>query len=310
MRPPGPKTTIMQEHALLTEQEIAQFIRSHGLPPAFRGLISDHYLPLVAWLMSYRTTPATTLLGISGAQGTGKSTLADFLKFALESRYEWRVAVLSIDDFYLTRAERRALADNIHPLFATRGVPGTHDVAMLSLYLEKLRDLKRGEQIALPRFAKASDDRAAASSWPSVSGPVDLVILEGWCVGSVAEDDADLATSANELERDRDPTGRWRGYVNDRLKSDYAELFATIDALVFLQAPGFDAACRWRLEQEQKLAESASANMPGLMNERELAEFMQFYERITRNNFAVLPGVADVVLELDEDHNCIACRYA
>lgn len=249
------------------------------------------------------------LLGINGAQGTGKSTLADFLKLALETQRGWRVAVLSIDDFYLTKAERAALAAQVHPLLKTRGVPGTHDTDMLSGYLDDLRSLAEGEERRLPRFDKARDDRMGEAQWPLVSGPVELIILEGWCVGSISQDKMDLDQSINEFERDKDPAGDWRAYVNDRLSSDYARLFAQLDALIFLQAPSFDAIYRWRLEQERKLAASAPAGARGIMSECQIADFIRYYERITRSNLQRLPQNADVVLEFDEQHNIVRSRY-
>ncbi len=293
----------------LTEQHIADFIMSRELPPAFRSQITDHYLPLLSWLVERRSSGATMILGINGAQGTGKSTLADFLQLALESQHRWRVAVLSIDDFYLTMSERRDLAEQVHPLLAIRGVPGTHDVGMLSRCLDDLRNLEDGEQYRLPRFDKAQDDRAPAATWPQVKGPIDLIILEGWCVGSVAQADAELVTSVNDLERARDPDCTWRKYANDHLNSDYAQLFCVLDALVILQAPSFEAIYEWRLEQEQKLAAAAPAAAPGIMSSAQVAEFIQAYERITRCNLARLPEHADVVLVLGEDHTVFASEY-
>ncbi|MDH3545615.1 MAG: kinase, partial [Gammaproteobacteria bacterium] len=66
---------------------------------------------------------------------------------------------------------------------------------------------------------------------------------------------------------------------------------------------------RWRLEQERQLAAVTSATAPGVMSARQVADFIQIYERITRNNLALLPASADVVLELDENHGCLASRY-
>ncbi len=272
-------------------------------------MIEEHYLPLTLWVAERRSPGEKLLFGINGAQGTGKSTLADFLKLGLESGCQWRVAVLSIDDFYLTKAERHELSETIHPLLATRGVPGTHDMKLLSQSLDDLRALGEGERYRLPRFDKAQDDRADEQTWPSVTGPLDLVILEGWCVGSIAQDDSELAEPVNALERDEDPAGEWRRYVNDHLASDYADLFAQLDALVFLMAPGFEAIFRWRLEQEQKLVAAAPEDASSIMSEQRIEEFIQFYERITRDNLERLPGIADVVLELDESHDCVASRY-
>lgn len=294
---------------MLSAKSIGKFIRHHSLPPSFLALVEKHYATLVDWLHTHESSTETMFLGINGAQGTGKSTLAAFLKLALETMHSWHVAVLSIDDFYLTKSERHELSKNTHPLLATRGVPGTHDIAMLSDLLDCLRLLGEHKQCALPRFDKAIDDRADESAWPDVSGPVDMIVLEGWCVGSTAQPESELAAQVNDLERNEDPSGHWRRFVNDQLKSDYANLFGQLDALVFLQAPSFGAIHRWRLEQEQKLAASAPSDASGIMNGEQVAEFIQYYERITRNNLAVMPGIADVVLELDETHDCVASHY-
>lgn len=292
-----------------TFDDIEAFIRRHTLPASFRQVVDEYYFPLVTWLLKRRTGRNAFLLGINGAQGTGKSTLADFLKLVLESRHDWNVAVLSIDDFYLTKAERRTLVQQVHPLLAVRGVPGTHDVPMLRDCLDRLSKLQPGERCRLPRFDKAADDRAPETAWPGIEGPVDLVILEGWCVGSVAEPEAGLDTPANALEKSQDADGRWRRYVNERLASDYRAIFSRLDALVFLRAPGFDAILRWRIEQERKLAASAAPNAPGIMSDDQVRDFIQHFERITRNNLESVRSNADIVLELDEYHDCVASHY-
>lgn len=283
-----------------------EFIARHRLPDAFRHVIAGHYAPLVTWLAEQRRDAAPLLLGINGAQGTGKSTLADFIRIAIEAQRGWHVAVLSLDDFYLTKADRERLADSTHPLLRTRGVPGTHDLGMLNNYLARLRALGDGRELALPRFDKATDDRAEPSEWPSVAGPVDLIVLEGWCVGSRPQEHADLIEPINALEREQDDSGTWRHYVNRQLEGPYADVFAELDLLVVLQAPSFGAVYRWRLEQEQKLA--AATMGTAIMSDEQVARFIQYFERITRANLEQLPALADAVLELDDAHDCVRSR--
>ena len=294
---------------MVSAAQLDQFIAAHRLPDSFRTTAAKFYEPLAEWLCRKSASGRPFLLGINGAQGTGKSTLADYLALTLGKSGKRSVAILSIDDFYLTKAERQQLSQTVHPLLATRGVPGTHDVGMLRDCLVKLRDLGPGEQLRLPRFDKATDDRTDETGWPVVEGPVDVIIMEGWCVGSVAEPEADLETPVNDLEANRDADGRWRRYVNERLASDYADVFAELDTLVFLQAPGFEAILRWRVEQERKLAGTAGGEASGLMNEEQVAEFIHYFERITRNNLVAVRSNADIVLELDEDHGCVASHY-
>ncbi len=286
-----------------TDNQMSEFLSRHRLPPEFRDAAEKYFVPLATRLPALRDGKNPFLLGINGAQGTGKSTLADFLQLATTSMFGWNVAVLSIDDFYYTLAERRKLAREIHPLLLTRGVPGTHDTAMLTRYLERLQAMNSNDRITLPRFDKAADDRADETLWPVVNGAVDLIILEGWCVGTVAQPSSEIELPVNALERDEDTDGRWRNYVNDRLKASYQQVFEKLDFLVFLRAPSFEAILRWRLEQEEKLAEVTHTESSGLMNKDQIARFVQFYERLTRANLATLPEIADVVFRLDETHS-------
>ena len=230
------------------------------------------------------------VLGLCGAQGSGKSTLAAGLVDAARAR-GLAATALSLDDLYLTRAKRAVLAREVHPLLATRGVPGTHAVA---LGRDLLARLDAGQAIRLPRFDKASDDRAPQAGWED-AGPLDLLVFEGWCVGAVAQEDAALADPVNALEAEEDRDARWRSWVNARLASDYRDLFARIDALVLLAAPGFDVVAQWRLEQEQGGA--------AVMDAEQIARFVQHYERLTRHILAEMPGRADLVVRLDRHRN-------
>jgi D-glycerate 3-kinase len=293
---------------MVTKKHIEQFIYRHRLPTHFIGLIRKHYLPLADWLAE-RREEAPLLIGISGAQGTGKSTLADFLRLALTEDKDWHVAALSLDDFYLTRAERLKLSKAVHPLLSTRGVPGTHDLKLLSSSIEQLMRLEPDHELALPIFDKAKDDRAPVSAWPIVTGPVDLIILEGWCIGSAPQTPEALLPPVNDLERDMDRTGVWRRYVNQRLDKEYADLFAELDYLFYLQAPDFEAVLRWRLEQEEKLAAISAPDNVGIMDRAQITRFLQYFERLTRANFISLPKKADLVLELDNHHDCIRSIY-
>jgi len=227
------------------------------------------------------------VLGLCGAQGSGKSTLAAAVAGAARAR-GLAAATLSLDDLYLTRAERAVLAREVHPLLATRGVPGTHDVAQ---GLDLLARIDAGEAVRLPRFDKATDDRAPEAQWDAVPAPLDLLVFEGWCVGARPQTETALADPVNPLEAGEDADARWRTWVNARLEGDYQRLFARIDSLVLLAAPGFEAVFDWRLEQEQKGA--------GAMDAAGIARFIQHCERLTRHILAEMPGRADLLIRLD-----------
>lgn len=243
------------------------------------------------------TAQRPLVVGLAGAQGSGKSTVADKLKERLEARGK-TVAVLSLDDLYFDRPQRARLAKRIHPLFVTRGVPGTHDVG---LGLAALRSLRAGRRALLPRFDKGTDSKKPRRDWPHIAQPVDVVIFEGWCVGAVAEAKAALAEPINALERREDARGVWRRHVNTALAIKYRKLFGLIDYFVFLRAPSFDIVMAWRLQQEHELAATAPAErLTHLMSDEEVARFIQHFERITRHMLAEAPGRADLTLQLDE----------
>lgn len=282
---------------------LAALIAAEGLPASYSATVEAHWRPLAAWIAA-RAAGAPLIVGVSGSQGSGKSTLCRILEALLMAEHGLRAATLSLDDLYLTRAERQALARTVHPLFITRGVPGTHDVAFGLSLLAAVREGQRG--LTLPRFDKAADDRASEAVWPRLSAPVDVLFFEGWCMAARPEAEADLVQPINRLEAEEDPGGIWRRHVNGALAGPYRALFAAADCTIMLAAPGFEAVLGWRQVQEQKLR----ARTGGGMSDAELARFVMHYERITRHLLADLPGRADVILTLGADHAVENVLYA
>ena len=280
---------------------IAALIAAESLPDDYRTVVEQDWRPLAELVGQRAREKRPLLVGINGAQGSGKSTLCRFLE-ALLAEKGLRAVTLSLDDLYLTKAERARLACDVHPLFATRGVPGTHDVA---LGVDVLDALLSGRAAELPRFDKAQDDRLP--DWERVSGPVDVILFEGWCIGAAPQPAGALARAANALESAEDPDGTWRREVNRRLATDYADLFARIDLLVMLKVPGFEVVRTNRLRQERKLARSRPGGA-ALMNEAAIERFIAHYERLTRWMIEEMPGRTDVLFEIDHDQRPVARR--
>ena len=223
------------------QQLIKDFIQQERLPSTYLLDATQYFLPLVrdikAEIQSSRKGPF--LIGINGAQGTGKSTLAKLLSALLTST-GYRTANLSIDDFYYSKAKRQELANEIHPLLRSRGVPGTHDVDLALNLIEQLYAAGSNQQITLPRFDKSLDDCRPVAACEQIQGPIDIIILEGWFVGAKAQAGDELTQAINELEINEDSDGRWRAYVNQQLAGSYQSLFEKIHILLMLQAPGFE----------------------------------------------------------------------
>ena len=101
----------------------------------------------------------------------------------------------------------------------------------------------------------------------------------------------------NALERDEDKDCVWRRYANDRLRSDYGEVFGLIDRLVMLRAPDMETILENRREQQRKLRD-AHPSGEGVMSDAAVARFVQFYERLTRHMLDDMPARSDSVFDL------------
>ena len=235
------------------------------------------------------TSGKPMLLGIGGAQGSGKTTLAALL--ALQCQQQGlRARAVSLDDYYLSAMQRADLASRVHPLLRQRGVPGTHDVTRA---LADVTALRQHQPVGFPCFDKASDNVAPAKP----AAQFDVIIFEGWCLGIPAQMPGSLHTAVNQLEQFQDPQLVWRNYVNQQLGGVYQQLWQQFDALVWLQAPDWPTVCRWRLQQEQQLWQQQGQGM----TETELARFMLSFQRLTLHGMQQMPQLANLVIRLNPE---------
>ena len=285
------------------QQLIKDFIQQESLPSTYLLDATQCFLPLVrdieVEIQSNRKGPF--LVGINGAQGTGKSTLAKLLS-SLLTNTGYRAANLSIDDFYYSKAKRQELANEVHPLLRSRGVPGTHDVDRALRLFEQICAAGPEQRIILPRFDKSLDDCRPEDVCEQIQGPVDIIILEGWFIGAKAQAGDELIQPINELEVNEDCDGCWRDYVNQQLAGSYQSLFEQIDMLLMLQAPGFEQVLKWRSLQEKKLRALSSKDASGLMDRQAIKYFIQHFERLTRHCMRTLPDSADRIFQLNAEH--------
>ena len=257
------------------------------------GRANPDLVGLVGRLIADGPKDRPPLIAVVGAQGSGKTTLAR----AAADRFG--AAQISIDDVYLTRAEREAMAREVHPLFVTRGPPGTHDLGLLQQLIDALSAAGPDDETLIPDFDKRGDDRRPVEDWRVFRGRPSAILIDAWCLGALPEDAAVLAEPVNALEADHDPDSGWRRAVNGFVGGPYADFIARFDAVLFLRAPSFDVVLDWRCQQEADLLGVAPADLPAAERER-LAGFIQYFERITRR---MLDGgvKADVVVQLDRN---------
>jgi D-glycerate 3-kinase len=272
-------------------------------------MIKSFLIPVCFWINNKANKKKPYFVGLAGGQGTGKTTISSIIKIILTKYFKLRVFRISIDDFYKTRKERRSLSKRVHPMLLTRGVPGTHDVKMMSNFFKKTKS-KKFKKIKLPTFNKAIDDRFSKKYWYDLRDKPDVIIFEGWCVGARSEKDMTLKKSLNYLEKANDQKLIWRKYVNQQLKSKYKKLYSQLNCLIYLKAKNFSLLQKWRLKQEHKLwLKSKNSSKNKIMSKDDVIKFMQTYQRITQNMFKNMPKYASIILNLNSNHQIKSAVY-
>ena len=264
------------------------------------GQLKNFYLPICEKIyLDYKRKKKIKVIGLTGGQGAGKSTITQIIKLILETKYNLSVVYFSIDDFYKTSLERKKLSKKVHKLFKTRGVPGTHDTGLIKKTFLNLHK-KKFKPFNIPRFDKSRDDRFIKAKWQKVYKQPHIIIFEGWCVGAQPQEKKYLKKSINFLEKKYDPDMKWRSKVNYELKNEYKKIFNKINRLIFLKVPNFECVYKWRLLQEKKLQLTSKGKKT--MSPAEVKEFIMYYERITKQMLVDLTKNAYAVLYIDNKH--------
>lgn len=214
------------------------------------------------------------LIGVAGAQGAGKTHACALL----EAAKRLRIARFSLDDVYWSKSERSDLARLLHPLFVTRGPPGTHDLDLARKTIASLQNAGPEHVTPLPRFDKFRDEPEAASAWPLFRGRPEAIVVDGWCLGASLPKEGRPLNAVEAIDSD----GAWRKAQSIFLAEDYARFFQAFDAIVYLQAPNWEIVKLWRAQQEEQTLGRPLTDAEAAALER----FTQHFERITRSMMA------------------------
>jgi len=266
------------------------------------------YIPIAFWINNkYKKKGKTLFLGLSAGQGSGKTTVAAILRIILKIFFKRNVCIISIDDFYKTLEERNKMSKQKHPLFKTRGVPGTHDINVIKNFFISVKK-KNFKSIILPKFNKSLDDRFTKRYWHKIYKKPDIVILEGWCVGAKPQSNFSLKKPINALEKNEDQYLIWRKFVNEKLKNEYKKVFSMIDYYIFMKIPNFKMVFKWRFLQESKLKKKSYYGKK-IMPYSGIRRFIMFYQRITLQMVKDLSKSASVVMLLKKNHEVKKVLY-
>ena len=256
--------------------------------------IKDTYFKLLSQLYNKKT------LMIAGSQGSGKSTLSLLIKTYFKKFYKKDVVVLSIDDFYLSSFQREKLAIKLKTnLFHTRGVPCTHN---LKLLIETVDKLKRNKfPVYIPIFDKVTDNKKKHNR---KINKADLIILEGWCVGSKPINPKYLKKNINDLEKINDPNMIWRTAYNQALV-EYQKLFNKFNYYIFIKLPNWQYVINWKYKQELGLRSLRSDNHL----KKKLFLFIQYYEKLSKWMSFTSPDICNALITLDKNQKTKKILY-
>ena len=256
--------------------------------------INDTYLRLFTKLQYKKTVM------IAGSQGSGKSTLSLIIKKYFQKFYSKNVVILSIDDFYLSSYQRKKLAKKFKTnLFETRGVPGTHNFKLLYETIDQLRSNKF--PVYSPTFDKVTDN---TKKYKRKISRADLIILEGWCVGSKTIDTKYLNQNINELEKNKDQNLIWRTAYNNFL-DDYQKIFNKFNYYVFIKLPNWENVINWKYKQELALRSLSNDNKL----KKRLYKFIQYYEKLSKWMSMTTPSYCNVLISLDKNQSIKNITY-
>ena len=226
---------------------------------------------------------------IAGSQGSGKSSLSKLIKLYLEKFCYKSVVIISMDDFYLSKSQRTQLSKKIHPLFYTRGVPGTHDLELMYKKIKQIFNKKF--PICLPIFDKVSDTRK--KTYKKVL-KADVIIFEGWCAGAQPVDLNYLQKNFNNLEKHKDKNFIWRNSYNKYL-NEYQKIFSKFNYFIYFQFNHWDNVLNWKYKQELELRDKKK----DLALKKYLKEFVQYYEKVSKWMHLKVPKYCNILIKLD-----------
>ena len=262
-------------------------------------------IPLTTYFNNLPKREKPYLICLTGGQGSGKTTLSEFIQLVLKESCNKSTVGFSIDDIYKTKEERKELSETVHPLCKVRGVPGTHNIKM---GLDTLRSLYYASPETLtliPSFCKPLDEHYPREKWKKYFGKPNFIFFDAWCGGAKSISEEDWKPPMNDLEREEDPDGIWSKWSNQQLAGEYQELFSLFDFLVLIKVPNISFVYQSRWIQEQTLRRTLSSKKlkKRIMTKREVYRFVMHYERLTHYILEEMPSFADIVLERDEQFN-------
>ena len=253
-------------------------------------------LPLLsqAYKLHYNSSDRK-IIGISALPGTGKTTLGKWLE-TISQKFNFKIAVISIDDFYLPSDEMKLAIKN-NPWNVSRGFPGSHSVKLMH---EKLFNWKKNGELNVPVFDKSlRNGLGDRSHWRS-DNP-DLLIIEGWFLG--------IEPSSSDVNYQYLKSGElslhessYSFNIQNNLKK-YLNVWSLIDNIWHLKPLKFEYMNIWKTNQEKEMF----LNKGNALQNEKLSNFLRMLNvSIPHNSFDIINSYA--LLLIDQDRNLVEVR--
>ena len=290
------------EDAMPYLQELAEDLQITNINNDF---YKNTVIPLSLYLLNFPKRDKPYFIGLNGGQGSGKTTLSDFVQRVLSIDSQRSITGFSIDDIYKSTEERNKMATEIHPLCKVRGVPGTHDISMGLDVLDSLSNASNETLTAIPSFSKPLDRHKPIEDWKVFQGKPDFIFFDAWCAGAKPISEENWKPPMNDLEKEEDPCGVWSKWSNRELSGDYQDLFNRFDLLLMIKVPSIEFVYESRWIQEQTLSKTLKDPilLKNIMTKEEVFRFVMHYERLTHYILKEMPALSDIVLDRDKDFN-------
>jgi len=232
------------------------------------------------------------ILGISALPGTGKTTLGKWLE-AISLKLNFKIVVISIDDFYLPSDEMETAIKN-NPWNVSRGFPGSHSVKLM---YEKLSCWKNNGELNVPVFDKSlRNGLGDRSHWRS-DNP-DLLILEGWFLGiePLFMDINDQYMKSANLSSNE---AHYRLNIQKNLY-EYLDVWSLIDNIWHLKPLKFEYMNMWKSNQEKEMF----LQKGNALQDEKLSNFLRMLNvSIPHQSFDIVNSYA--LLLIDKERNLV-----
>ena len=267
-------------------------------------------------------TQKPLVVGIEGPQGSGKTTAASKIKESLENTFpNANIIQFSMDDFYLTYEQQLEVSkqNNDNPLLQGRGLPGTHDLLLLSnIFNQLLANDESKLPISIPCYDKSAyngkGDRSNIDKWTIVDKKVDLIIFEGWFNGYCSiNNNKEVLVKWNLIKQIY--LGRFDNVkdnhiiqINDNLKQ-YEIIWQLFDLFVCIKTDDINNVYKWRIQQEHELIKLKGMGM----NDNEVEKFVDRYMPVYYLYYDKLSNIQSNIktleLNIDIARNLINVNY-